>query len=201
MSQSKEVDELIHNLRVHQIELEIQNEELQEAQINLEESRRKYFDLYNFVSDGYFTLNKEGIILEVNLAAATLLGTERRKLINSSFIKYIDPADRNKFHHHCIDVMQTSIKHSIEIKLIKHDNNPFYVHMDTLNVLDDNNNFKEFRISITDITEIKEAAKEVELANKYNRSLIEASLDPLVTIGPDGKITDVNKSTEKSYRV
>ena len=63
------------------------------------------------------------------------------------------------------------------------------------------NNFKEFRISITDITEIKEAAKEVELANKYNRSLIEASLDPLVTIGPDGKITDVNKSTEKSYRV
>ena len=64
-----------------------------------------------------------------------------------------------------------------------------------------NNNFKEFRISITDITEIKEAAKEMELANKYNRSLIEASLDPLVTIGPDGKITDVNQSTEKSYRV
>ena len=93
--------------------------------------------------------------------------------------------------------MQTSIKNSIEIKLIKQDNNPFYVHMDTLNVLDDNNNFKEFRISIIDITEIKEAAKEVELANKYNRSLIEASLDPLVTIGPDGKITDVNKSTER----
>ena len=80
------------------------------------------------------------------------------------------------------------------------DNSSFYVHMDTLNVLDDNNNFKEFRISITDITEIKEAAKEVELANKYNRSLIEASLDPLVTIGPDGKITDVNKSTERDYR-
>ena len=96
--------------------------------------------------------------------------------------------------------MQTSIKNSIEIKLIKKDNNSFYVHMDTLNVLDDNNNFKEFRISITDITEIKEAAKEVELANKYNRSLIEASLDPLVTIGPDGKITDVNKSTEKELQ-
>ena len=197
MSQSKEVIELIHNLRVHQIELEIQNEELQEAQINLEESRRKYFDLYNFVSDGFFTLNKEGIILETNLAAATLLGTERQKLINSSFIKYIDPADRNKFHHHCMEVIQTSIKQSLELKLLKKDNNSVYIHMDTLNILDDDNNFKEFRISVTDITEIKEAAKEIESANKYNRSLIEASLDPLVTIGPDGKITDVNQSTEK----
>ena len=197
MSKSKDSDELIHNLRVHQIELEIQNEELQEAQLKLEESRHKYFDLYNFVSDGYFTLNKEDIILEANLGAATLLGEERRKLINSSFIKYIDPNDRNKFYHHRLEVMETSVKHTIEIKLLKKDNTSFYVHMDTLTILDDNNNFKEFRISITDITEIKEAANEVELANKYNRSLIEASLDPLVTIGPDGKITDVNQSTEK----
>ncbi len=197
MSQSKDFDELIHNLRVHQIELEIQNEELREAQLKLEESRLKYFDLYNFVSDGYFTLNKEGIILEANLGAATLLGEERRGLINSSFIKYINPNDRNKFHHHCMEVMKTSIKHTVDIKLLKKGNGSFYVHMDTLNVLDEYNNFKEFRISITDITEIKEAAKEVELANKYNRSLIEASLDPLVTIGPDGKITDVNKSTER----
>ena len=197
MSKSKDFDELIHNLRVHQIELEIQNEELREAQLKLEESRLKYFDLYNFVSDGYFTLNKEGIILEANLGAATLLGEERRGLINSSFIKYINPNDRNKFHHHCMEVMKTSIKHTVDIKLLKKGNGSFYVHMDTLNVLDEYNNFKEFRISITDITEIKEAAKEVELANKYNRSLIEASLDPLVTIGPDGKITDVNKSTER----
>ena len=197
MSESKDFDELIHNLRVHQIELEIQNEELREAQLKLEESRLKYFDLYNFVSDGYFTLNKEGIILEANLGAATLLGEERRGLINSSFIKYINPNDRNKFHHHCMEVMKTSIKHTVDIKLLKKGNGSFYVHMDTLNVLDEYNNFKEFRISITDITEIKEATKEVELANKYNRSLIEASLDPLVTIGPDGKITDVNKSTER----
>ncbi len=96
-----------------------------------------------------------------------------------------------------MEVMQTSIKHTVEIKLLKNDNSSFYVHMDTLNILDDDNNFKEFRISITDITEIKTAAKEIESANKYNRRLIEASLDPLVTIGPDGKITDVNQSTEK----
>ena len=196
ISKSKDVDELIHNLRVHQIELEIQNEELQYAQIKLEDSRRKYFDLYNFVSDGYFSLNKEGIILETNLAAATLLGVERRKLINTTFIRYIDPTYRNKFHHIFREVIETSIKHTVEIKLLKNGSS-FYVHMDILNVFDDNNNFKEFRVSVTDITEIKEASKEIELANKYNRSLIEASLDPLVTIGSDGKINDMNRSTEK----
>ena len=70
-------------------------------------------------------------------------------------------------------------------------------HLDTLNVLDTNNEFKEFRISVRDITDIKKAAKELELASNYNRSLLEASLDPLVTIGSNGKINDVNRSTEK----
>ena len=69
-----------YELRVHQIELEMQNDELMKAQLNLEESRVKYFNLYNFAPVGYFTLNKEGIILEVNLAGSELLNVERLKL-------------------------------------------------------------------------------------------------------------------------
>ncbi len=65
-------DQYIHELHVHQIELEIQNEELREAQIKLEESRREYFDLYNFAPVGYFTLDKDGIILKANLAGSEL---------------------------------------------------------------------------------------------------------------------------------
>jgi len=56
--QSIDNNELIHDLRVHQIELEIQNEELRESQLKLEDSKRKYFDLYNFAPDGYFTIDK-----------------------------------------------------------------------------------------------------------------------------------------------
>ena len=59
---SWDLDELIYELNVHQIELELQNEELREAQLKLEDSRRKYFDLYNFAPMGYFTLNKRSII-------------------------------------------------------------------------------------------------------------------------------------------
>ena len=72
---------VVHELRVHQIELEMQNEELRHTQQELEASREKYFDLYDMAPVGYVTLNEKGIILEVNLTAATLLGIERRHLI------------------------------------------------------------------------------------------------------------------------
>ncbi len=91
--------EIIHELRVHQIELEIQNEELRKSQRKLEDSQRKYFDLYNFAPNGYFTLDKDGIILDVNLAGAALLGVGRRDLYNTAFIRYIAHDNRNQFHH------------------------------------------------------------------------------------------------------
>src|ERR1700690_2903178 len=84
--QSK-TDEYIYELHVHQMELEIQNEELRDAQIKLEDSRRRYFDLYNFAPVGYFSLDKNGIILELNIAGASLLGVERANLIKRSFLQ------------------------------------------------------------------------------------------------------------------
>jgi two-component system, chemotaxis family, sensor kinase Cph1 len=209
-----EDDDFIHDLRVHQIELEIQNKELQAAQIKLEDSRHKYFDLYNFAPVGYFTLDKEGIILDVNLTGALLLGLERNNLQKRVFIQYIDPVCRNKFHHYINDVIEKEHELTVNIKLLKM-NSSFYAHLETIKVLDKNGNFKEFRMTVSDINELKnteealketkhnlelkveERTQELKSANEYNRSLIEASLDPLVTIGSNGKITDVNNSTEK----
>ena len=71
-------DELIEELRIHQIELELQNEELKESQIEVTNSQNKYFELYNFAPVGYFTLDKKGLIIDVNLAGADLLGAERK---------------------------------------------------------------------------------------------------------------------------
>ena len=77
--ENKEIETLIHELRVHQIELEMQNDELQRSQKELEESRNKYFNLYNFAPIGYFTANEQGIVTEVNLTAGNLLGIDRKK--------------------------------------------------------------------------------------------------------------------------
>src|SRR5512147_686946 len=71
---------LVHELQVHRIELEMQNEELRRAQEEIEASRQKYSDLYDFAPIGYFTFSASGEVLEVNLTGASLLNVERAKL-------------------------------------------------------------------------------------------------------------------------
>jgi len=80
-----EATSLIHELRVHQIELEMQNEELRRVQSDLEISRSRYADLYDYAPVGYLTLNKQGQIVDLNLTAAGQLGIERGRLINRHF--------------------------------------------------------------------------------------------------------------------
>ena len=82
-------DQIVHELRFHQIELEMQNEALRESQQALEESRDRYADLYDFAPVGYLTLTEKGVISEANLTAATILGIERNKLIKRLFRTYI----------------------------------------------------------------------------------------------------------------
>jgi PAS domain S-box-containing protein len=76
---------VFHELQVHQIELELQNEELKQSKLEVEASLAKYTDLYDFAPVGYFTLDAKGVILEMNLTGAALLGSERSVLINRRF--------------------------------------------------------------------------------------------------------------------
>src|SRR5512139_1966624 len=73
----RETREVVHELQVHQIELEMQNDELRKAQIEIEESRSRYVDLYDFAPEGYFTLDEKGLIVEANLRGADLIGVAR----------------------------------------------------------------------------------------------------------------------------
>ena len=87
----KDVRKLVHELQAHQIELEMQNEKLRRAQEEIEESRLKYSDLYDFSPVAYFTFSQEGEIVEVNLTGTSLLGVERTKLLHRSFSTFVDP--------------------------------------------------------------------------------------------------------------
>ncbi|MDD5170849.1 MAG: PAS domain-containing protein, partial [Syntrophales bacterium] len=110
---------LVHELEVHQIELEMQNAELRRTQEELELSRNKYTELYDFAPVGYFTFDKHGLIREVNHAGAKLMGTEKRLLINRPFIGFIADADeKDIFLKHIESVLvERSGMHTCEISL------------------------------------------------------------------------------------
>lgn len=104
---TKDAKNLIHELRVHQIELEMQNEELRQSQIKIEESRAKYADLYDFAPVGYFTFDRHGRIAEVNLTGAKQVGVERSFVINKPFFLFVMPQFRRLFHSHIQNVFTT----------------------------------------------------------------------------------------------
>src|SRR5215510_4593967 len=85
----EQVRTLLHELRVHQIELELQNEELRQAQVELAESHDRYSDLYEFAPIGYVTLDKKGRIVESNLAASAMLAVERKHLIGTDISRLV----------------------------------------------------------------------------------------------------------------
>src|ERR1035437_10823806 len=94
----EDVKRLVELLQVHQIELEHQNQELRITQEELEVSRNKYVNLFDFSPISYFTLNPDGIIKEVNLSASKLLGIDRSKLIGKKFISYIPLDEKDVFN-------------------------------------------------------------------------------------------------------
>src|SRR5882672_1531872 len=88
---------LLHELEVHQIELEMQNSDLQKARDDLEAALEKYTDLYDFAPVGYFSIDESGVILEANLRGAALLGVERSRLINRRLLLFMSPTSRPMF--------------------------------------------------------------------------------------------------------
>lgn len=115
----EETERLVHQLEVHQIELEMQNEELCRTQRELEVSQARYFDLYDLAPVGYVTLSETGVILEANLAAATLLGVARGELLNRPFNRYILPNDKDVYTLFSKQVSAAGEPHTCEIRLNK----------------------------------------------------------------------------------
>ena len=108
---------LIYELQVHQIELEIQNEELSNFQSELDDARTKYFNLYNLAPAGYLTVSDNGIILEANLTAAKLLDAAKVQLINQELTSFINFEDQDSYYFHRKKLFETGEKKEFELKM------------------------------------------------------------------------------------
>jgi len=108
---------VLHDLRVHQIELEMQNEDLRRTQAELEASRARYFDLYDLAPVGYFTLSEQGLILEANFTAATLLGWPRGALVRRPLTRFIVRDDQDIYYLHRKRLFATGAPQVMELRL------------------------------------------------------------------------------------
>jgi two-component system, cell cycle sensor histidine kinase and response regulator CckA len=152
---------LIHELQVHQIELEMQNEELMQARAETEAGLERYSDLYDFAPVGYFTLTDDGIIREVNLTGATLLGRERSLLINMRFDFFISDETQGAFFTFLRKVYESNEKESCEVMISRIKGNPRYVHIEGTAGDTGKNKDSQCLIAVLDITEKKHVEEEL----------------------------------------
>jgi diguanylate cyclase (GGDEF)-like protein/PAS domain S-box-containing protein len=181
----KETQQLIHKLQVHQIELEMQNEELRKAQTEIEESRSRYSDLYDFAPVGYFTFDKNGLILEANLTAAKDLGVARNVLVNKPFLVYVAVADREIFNSHLQKVFKSDNRQTCEIRLKQKEGSVFYAQLESI-IAGESSGNNICRTSAIDITKLKSMEAKLkslsftdELTGLYNRRGLHSLVEQL----------------------
>ncbi|MEL7669648.1 PAS domain S-box protein [Methanobacterium sp.] len=161
----------------------------------LRENEKKYRQLVENAHEGIWSVDAEGNTLFVNPRMADMLGYTVDEMLKMHLLSFMDKKNEKIVKSHVKNYNDIA-EGLYEFKFIKKDGKKIHVNIDVTQVHDDHGNYIESLALISDITERRKAEEKLRLASKYNRSLIEASLDPLVTIGSDGKITDVNNSTE-----
>ena len=152
---------LMQELQVHQIELEMQNEELRKTQLELELSRERYFDLYDLAPICYCTTNELGVILEANLATSELLGEVRSKLVGLNLSRYINKECQDDYYH-CRRLLYASgNRHGCELRLANPHGEVLWIYL-TLTAAKDKLSEMVHRVVLTDITEAKIMARTMQ---------------------------------------
>ena len=159
-----EMKSLIHELRVHQIELEMQNDELSRIQDDLEITRDRYVHLYDFSPVGYLTLNEKGMIIEANLSCSTMLGIERSSLIGKFFSRFLAKEDQDAFYFHRKMLFESEAKQICELRLVRQDLTQFHAQLGTIIVKNHNSDNMQMQTTITDINELKLAEEALQKA-------------------------------------
>ncbi len=161
---TKDVQALVHELSVHQMELEIQNEELRQAQVELANSRDRLSDLYDFAPVGYLTLDRGGNIREANLTAAKILRTDRKRLMARPLTGFMTATAADLLYLHLMRVFESECKDVCQLQLCGPDELPCHVRLESVKAgMQDP---PECRTIVSDVTELVQAQ---EIAQRTQR--------------------------------
>ena len=163
---SEDLQDLIHELRVHQVELRMQNEELRRIQGELETACNRYAHLYDFAPVGYLTVSEKGIIVEANLTATTLLGMDRSALLGNPFSRFILNEDQDVFYLCRRQLLDTKKPQSCRLRMANEKGDGFFANLESIVVEKGDGAPMQIRMVVSDITEQKNLENKLQQARK-----------------------------------
>jgi diguanylate cyclase (GGDEF)-like protein/PAS domain S-box-containing protein len=205
-------EELLHELQIHEVELEMQNEALRRAQIALEESRDRYVDLYEFAPVGYLTLTPDGQIEQINLTGARLLRRERKDLLHKRFALMVMAADQERWDRLFLGVKGRQERASAELALTRGDGSVLYAQLDCVRpkrragfdsaALTAEHARPGVSVALIDISERKEAESALFDSHEMLCSILATTRDGYWHVDSQGALIDVNAvySQQSAYR-
>ncbi|MFY7867562.1 putative bifunctional diguanylate cyclase/phosphodiesterase [Roseateles sp.] len=180
---------VLHELQVHQIELEMQNQELRDAQLALEASRSRYFDLYDLAPVGYCSLSEAGMIERINLALGTMLGLPRSQLLRHRFSTHICPDDQDIFYRHRLLLRRSAEPQSFELRLRDPNGGMRWVQIQA-SIAQGEGSETLMHLAVMDV----EARKRAEQANALAAKVFTHAREGMMITAPDGTILTVNEA-------
>lgn len=191
------IDRLIHDLRVHQTELEFQNEELRRAQEELWRMKERYQDLFDFAPVGYLTLGTGSKILEANFTAARLLRREKRFLVGFPLSFFVAPRDQSLFFSHFSEVFQRENGHTSEIHMARGDGTEIEVQLKTERHSQKGLGSDLCRTAMWDVTDRKRAERDLVRAKEEWERTFDAVPDLIMLLDNRHRIVRANRAMAK----
>jgi PAS domain S-box-containing protein len=194
----EETQRILYELRVHQIELEMQNEELRASQAELDAARTRYFDLYDLAPAGYFTISEKGVVLEANLTAAILFGEARGLLVKRPFSQFIINEDQDIYYLYRDQLLETKEPQSCELRMLKKDGTVFWANLSATVMVDDAG-ATMYRIVLIDISERKKDENTfMRMAQEWQRTFDSMS-EAVWILDKDQRVLRSNKAAEAYF--
>lgn len=168
----QETKQKMHELLVHQIELEMQNDELRRARTELEDARSRYQDLFDLAPVGYCTILETGLIREVNLTAASLLSVDRNALVGQPFTRFILEDDQDVHYLHRRRLFETGQPQTYVLRMMRGDGTSFWADVAAI-TLTDGDGVRMSRVALSDATERRSKDEELQRSQQYALTLVE----------------------------
>ncbi len=195
----EEIRRTFHELRVHQVELEMQNEELRRAQLELDAARERYFDLYDLAPVSYVTVSEKGLVIEANLTAASLLGVARSALVQRPLAQFIFREDQEQYYLHRKRLLDTGEPQAFELRMQKSDGTLCWARL-TATATEHANGAPLCRVAFSDITEHKLLEEANSQTQARTSAILESISDAFLSMNNHMVITYFNRAAEVALR-